>query len=109
MPGALTRERYLRERMRRTWPDRGGAIALALLLAVSLGATRAWAAAPKEGREEKAPKISEDLSTPTHRPEEASLKEAAVALPVAAALGRCSPFAPSDFELRTASQDGMTY
>ncbi len=87
MPDALKRERT-----RRTWLDRAGAIALALLVAVSLGAT--WARAA-ERKEPKQSRISEDdVNAPTHRPEEASLKEAAVALPVAAALGAVLAFRP---------------
>jgi uncharacterized membrane protein YhiD involved in acid resistance len=78
--------------MRRTWRDRATAIALALLLAVSLGAAGARAAGPKESKQARI--SDEDASAPTHRPEEASLKEAAVALPIAAALGAVLAFRP---------------
>ena len=95
MPDTLREERPFRARVWRTRPGHGGAVALALLLAAGAGAPWAWAAAPKEGKEGKEPRISEeDMNAPTHRPEEASLKEAAVALPVAAALGAVLAFRP---------------
>ena len=82
-------------RTRRRWLDRGGPTALALLLAVFLGAAWVRAGEPKEGKEPKHTRISEeDESAPTHRPEAASLKEAAVALPIAAALGAVLAFRP---------------
>ena len=56
---------------------------------MTLGATWAWAAQPR------LPKVSdEDTNPPTHRSEEASLEEAAAALPVAAALGAVLAFRP---------------
>jgi uncharacterized membrane protein YhiD involved in acid resistance len=72
-----------------------GRIALAALLVASVSAS--WARADvKDQQEPKEPKVSDgDLdAAPTHRPEEASLKEAAVALPVAAALGAVLAFRP---------------
>ncbi len=93
MPDALSRP--FRERIGRTRWARGGTIALALLLAVSLAAAWVRAAEAKEGKEPKQTRISEeDENTPTHRPEAASLKEAAVALPIAAALGAVLAFRP---------------
>jgi uncharacterized membrane protein YhiD involved in acid resistance len=70
-------------------------MALALALALSLGAAWARASQPKDPKEPRQARISEeDGAAPTHRPEEASLKEAAVALPVAAALGAILAFRP---------------
>jgi uncharacterized membrane protein YhiD involved in acid resistance len=90
MPDALSRP--FRGRIGRTWLARVGAIALALLLVASLWAT--WSRASDQ-KAPKEPQISEeDESAPTHRPEAASLKEAVVALPIAAALGAVLAFRP---------------
>ncbi len=72
--------------MKRTWLDHRGTIAMVMLLAACLGATWLWAAQPALP--------GADESRPTHRPEEASLREAVVALPIAAALGAVLAFRP---------------
>jgi len=86
MPDALRRKRRFRQWTMRTWLEHGGRIAASLLIVAALGATWLWAAPPK---------LSDaDSNPPTHRSEEASLREAALSLPIAAALGAVLAFRP---------------
>jgi uncharacterized membrane protein YhiD involved in acid resistance len=89
---AVKRERDSMRWTTRTWRGHAGTLAVGLLLAAFLGAPGVCAGSdqPKE------PQLTgeQDQNPPTHRPEEASLKEAIVALPIAAALGAVLAFRP---------------